>query len=161
MKTLITLLCTLFLVACGASSTVTPQTPAVFDGPPWHQFTAQEKERYESGKPNCSEATIMVTAMSEWDSFDDGSTLTEVAPGVFIDLVLSPVGEMGLIQFQEKADGVRVVELAMTEDMLNSGDMFMDYYVFRAIDTGAASPEDDSALSLATGEYFCVYNSNI
>ncbi len=161
MKTIITVLCTLLLVACGAPSNATPQTPEAFDGPPWHEFPAQEKERYENGAPNCAGATAFVANMSTWASLDNGANVVEIASGVFIDIIVSPSGDMGLIQFTEKVDGVRVLELAMTESMLNSPDLFMDYYVFRAIDTGAASADDDAALNLATGEYFCVYNDNI
>lgn len=149
----------MFLVACSNSTPHSATTPAPYAGPPWHQFSTDvEKERYESGGPNCGWATLKVTEMaSMWKSVGYGSTKQELTPGLFMETLSSPVGVTGVIQYREKADGAKVIELAMN---VNTSTMFIDYYVFRALDTGAVSLEDDAAFNLATGEYFCVYSDN-
>jgi len=160
LKTLITFMCALMLVACGSTSK-TPNvgsTPLVADGPPWELLPKAEQTPYVTDYA-CPEATQLTDSFSSWTLA--GPEIAEVnpqevAPGVFIEVRISAGGLLGMMQYVEKDDS-RVNQLAMINFGEGMSIIMVDYYVLRAFHTGAASPDDENALSLATGEYFCVY----
>jgi hypothetical protein len=147
------------MFACGGNSNSKNTTPPattdapVVDtsGPPWNNLSAQEKEMYENDHA-CTEATNMMNMMMTWPIMEYAE---EVSPGRFIITVQSASGMVGVIQYREGE--TLVVEMGLV--MLSAEDavVLLDYEVLRAFHTGAASSDNEDALSLATGEYFCVY----
>lgn len=145
------------MAACGSTASTAvkaPEPAPVVDlGPPWEQLNDDHWEAIYANNHACGLATELMLDMMEWDSIAvDGPE--EVSPGRYVDLVQSVTELVGVLQYREGEP--RVVEMGML--MLEGMEMvFIDYEVLRAFHTGAASPEDEEALSLATGKYFCVY----
>lgn len=144
------------MAACGSSAGTVkaPEPAAVVDpGPPWEQLGDEHLASIYANNHACALATELMLDMMEWESVAENGP-EEVSPGRFVDLVQSPSELVGLLQYREGEP--RVVEMGML--MLEGMEMiFIDYEILRAFHTGAASPEDEDALSLATGKYFCVY----
>jgi len=150
-------MCAMFIVACGDSAPVTPEYPTTTSveevGPPWESLSDEDAATYVEDFA-CVEATEMVTDMMGWVPVSEEAP-AEIAPGQYIEVLMGPSGLIGLLQYREGEP--RVVEMGLLMLSEESMILFLDYHVLRAFHTGAASPDDDSSLSLATGEYFCVY----
>jgi hypothetical protein len=146
------------MAACGstASTTHVHEVPtADFDGPPWELLDADDAAMYVDNYA-CVQATEMMTSMMDWPTARaEGTAVEEVSPGRFVDMVHSESGLTGLIQYREGE--TRVFEMGMLMLDAESMIMFLNYDILRAFHTGAASPDDEGALELATGDYFCVY----
>jgi hypothetical protein len=161
LKTFITFICTLMLVACGSTSknVSNGSTPIVADGPPWELLPEAEQSVYVVDHA-CPDATAIVDSFSGWALAGPDTVPTnpeQVAPGTFIEVLVSPSGLMSMVQYVENDEDGRVNQMAMLFLAEGMALTMIDYNILRAFHTGAASPSDGEALSLATGEYFCVY----
>lgn len=153
MKLLITLLCTAFLFACGPTATTSIATPiAQPTNPPWEALSAEDRAMYVESFA-CVEATRMVEDMLTWDEID--TVAVENSTNRFIVSLSSPAGLIGFYQFRRGEKNVVEFGVLFLDETMSI--ILIDYYVLRAIHTGAASPDNVEALNVATGEYFCVY----
>jgi hypothetical protein len=145
------------MFACGGNTTTGSSTPpanppAVADGPPWEALSDAERSVYVD-QHACPEATAMVESLSDWEVIES----EEVEPGTFVEVRMGASGMGAVLQYVENNEGVRVNQMAMLSLSPEAMLLMIDYNVLRAFHTGAASPDDEDALRLATGEYFCVY----
>jgi hypothetical protein len=161
LKTFITFICALMLIACGSTSKTVANgsTPIVADGPPWELLPEAEQSVYLVDHA-CPDATDIVDSFSGWTLVGPDiapNNPEEVAPGVFIEVLVGPSGMLSMVQYVENDEDGRVNQMAMLFLAEGMGLTMIDYNILRAFHTGAVSPDDEEALSLATGEYFCVY----
>jgi len=164
LKLIITILATLIMFSCGSTPQASDTTEQA--GPPWEKFSAPERDTYVL-KHQCAKATSAVIDIMEWPLLSLGnknnpSKAGSEKPGVvrFVKAVKEPgSNSVALVQYRVEK-GNNVVELVSFMPSSNVAIMILDYNIFRAFKTGAASPGDVNALSLATGKYFCVYNIN-